>query len=550
MAEPQIVALKVTAADWSQIDTMDGPPFPGGEIDDVAFALTWQATPYDAWVGATAGKSTSPTDTPANTHIPAGLTPLSFQVALFDGLDPAASSQGGSSSLGGVDIANTGGLDSLALKAWDGALIELRRGTLASNLSTWTSVASLVAAGLTYDDRKIEIKLRDPGWQLTAPLHDEVYDGLGGIGGHAGLLGLAKPYCVGGTVTNISAILVVTSLLIYQVSFSSVYAISDVRDGGVSRTFDGDDADYATLAAAFIAGGHYRTCKALGLFRLGGQPTKAVTADVQGDNDTIDGIARPLTRAAIARRVVCGRGKTRLTAAQLDLSTFTAMDTAQPATCGYFWTGGGATAITKAEALKEVLKGCLGFSWFTLAGLLSVDYLDELPTTAAVTLSIPKQGETMGDWAVIGAPQMLTYGTPRQKTVLGYAKNYTVQKQTDLDGAVTGANVAIYGAETQQCTASNTALAAAQPTAPIVTLDTGIVLKADCQTETDRQQRVMGKRRELWTLDAKADPYSALIARAINVAGWTRHRFTGGRIFKCTRLAANERGVCTISLWG
>jgi len=65
--------------------------------------------------------------------------------------------------------------------------------------------------------------------------------------------------------------------------------------------------------------------------------TKGITADVDGDADTIDGFTRPLTLGQIVRRIATGRGNLKLTPAQLEAATFTALDAAFPAACGWFW---------------------------------------------------------------------------------------------------------------------------------------------------------------------------------------------------------------------
>jgi len=548
----QAMVLKVTAYSVAQADQIDAPVLPGGDIDDIAFTWSWAPATTTTYPAATIGRSTAPTDTPANTYVPGALSDsVNYGISILSAADPVAG--GGSSTAGEILLIDPGGsLDALTGTIWDGATIEILRGDPLAAFSTYSTVASFTGAGLVYDTKAKQIKLRDINWRLTQGLiHDERYSGAGGTDGDATLTNVWKPICYGSPF-NITPVQIGASLLIYQVSFTTVQAISAVRDGGAALTLDtavgtaGDCATYAALAAATVAAGKYATCLAKGLFRLGGSPTKRITCDAQGDNESIGGVTWASKRADIVRRIATGRGNVKLTTAQLDTASFAALNTAQAAACEAYFS----QPISKADAIRYVLDGCLGYAAVTVAGLLTVGYFDETPTTASTVFKVPSAGQVAGDCDVVGEPTMQAIATPRRSTFLGWSRNYTPQTQDELAGSVSMANAAIYAADSRKVSVTNGSLVVAQPTAPIVTLESGMASQADALVEVARQQRVMSKRRELWQIDVRLDPYTALLGQAVEIGGWTRFKFGGARVLKIVGINVTGANRITLTLWG
>ena len=511
-----------------------------------------EAVPTTFYPAATVGRSTSPTDTPANTYVPAAFTgAFNYGLELFSGNDP---SQSGRLSLGVLDLIDpSGGLDFLTGYVWDGATIELLRGDPAAAFSTYSSVAKLSAAGMVWDTRQKQIQLRALDHVLTAPLHDTRYSGAGLYDGDSTLVGVIRPILYG-RAFNITPVQINATTLVYQVSCTSVEAIDAVRDGGVARPLDatvgtaGDCADYATLVAATIVAGRYITCKALGLFRLADVPAYGITCDARGDNDTINGATYTALRAGIIRRIATGRGNSKLTTAQIDDATFTAMDIAQPGECGFYF----AEESTKAEAIAEVAAGCLGYWWFTIAGLFSVDYLTEVAASADYTLTVPTIGQGTGTGGdVIGEPAMQAHAPPRQATFLGYRHNYTIQPQASLAGSVTQADVAIYAAEMRKLGSQSEVLAHINPTAPIVVADSGFTNDPDdTQDEATRQQTLLGVPRVRWSVKVRLDPFGDWLNKTFSVNGWQRFGFAGEKRFLCVGVSVQGRNEVALDLWG
>ena len=523
-----------------------GPPLPFGCSDRrTPRSFTSQGLAETIYPVATgnAARSSANDDTPAATWVPGKLSGnFNYEVRLFAGAGPA---QGGSGSLGILELADPDGeLDDLRVLGWDGAPIELRRGEPSAAFSTFTTVAKLTTAGIRYNLRKKEILLRDLAWQLgTAELHGERYGGTGGADGDATLKGRIKPYCIG-SVFNITPVQINATSLIYQASFTSVLAIDAVRDGGAALTDDGDHATYAALDAASVASGHFATCEALGLFKVGAAPVFILTADVRGDNDNINGLTYPHTRAQIARRVATGRGTLKLRDPyQLDTSSFQYLDQWQTATLGFYWD----EEASKAAALDEVMLGCAGWWTMRLNGTLAVGQLEDPANLAPLfAVSYP----TADEESRVDEPAMTDYQPPRRSTLMGWRRNYTPMDTNQIAGGVTQANAAIYQADARYTTSEDIWVSSSYPSAPLVQLFGGFESEADAQREGDRQRKLFRTRREPFAIPVVMDPFADVVGRVIQVNNSNRIGLGASRNFFCSGIAVNGNAKPILQLWG
>ncbi|MFO1160934.1 MAG: hypothetical protein U1E60_18990 [Reyranellaceae bacterium] len=306
-------------------------------------------------------------------------------------------------------------IDTYATYVTDGGILQLRRGTPGADLSTFSTVAQLTTSGLRYGHDVKEFVLRDLGRILEASLlHENRYTGAGGSAGDANLTGQIKPYAIG-QVFNVPAKLINASTLIYQLSDSALYTVADVREGGNSLSFGTNRANYAALAGSAPAPGAYDVCFSEGFMRLGSSPTLPITADYTGDTN---GGTPYLKRGDIAKRIVTRAGTGVLSTSQVDGTALTALNTAQTATCGFYWD----KEISKADALNEVMAGCLGYWFVDLTGALILGYL----TTVG---SSPVKTYTFGDQT--GNPTMTeSVRPPRWKTSLSYQRNYSIMDRS------------------------------------------------------------------------------------------------------------------------
>ena len=539
--------LALTPFDAALTLNLPGPPLPFGSIDRrTARYFTSQgraATIYPAATG-NAARSSGPTDTPASTWIPGKLSgAFNYEISLFLGADPTG---GGSATVGILELIDPDGeLDGLRTLGWDGAPIELRRGEPEALFSTFATVAKLTTGGLRYSTRKKEILLRDLAHKLTqAELHGQRYGGTGAADGDASLTGRPKPIAFG-DVFNISPVLINATGLIYQVSCTSVLAIDAVKDGGAALAADADYATYALLAAASVASGHYATCKALGLFKLGAAPVYIITADVRGDNDTINGITYPHTRASIARRIATGRGNIRLSdPAEIDLTAFEYLEQYQSATLGYFWDA----EVTKAEAIAQVMAGGLGWWTMRINGKLAVGQLED-PSTAVPLFSraypsADNDAESRGD-----EPAMTDYQPPRRATLVGWRRNYTPMSSNQIAGAA-AADAAILQGASRYVTADDPWVSSGYPTAPVVTVAGGFSSQSAATLEANRQMRLLRTRREVFEIPAVLDPFGDYAGRIISITDAERLGLGSAWRGFCFGVAVNGGAKITLKLWG
>lgn len=240
------------------------------------------------------GFNTSPLETPPNAiWDPATEEPMHFVRSMFGG-----------TGAGAIDILNTDGwLDAYCdPKAWSfsGQPYEVFSGWPGQPIADFLPSFTGVMVTPEFSREKITFNCRDMQELLNKALPIPKY--LGNNSGPSGTEGgedlAGKPRLTAfGPCSNITPRCVNGSTQTYSVHFRSVQAITAVKANGAGLTFDGDDATVAALLAAVIPHGHYRTCKAYGLFRINTDQNQKISCDVQGDNvggyvDTTAGIAR------------------------------------------------------------------------------------------------------------------------------------------------------------------------------------------------------------------------------------------------------------------
>ncbi|MBI1243760.1 MAG: hypothetical protein GC202_02050 [Alphaproteobacteria bacterium] len=300
------------------------------------------------------GYTTTPSDSLPNVHFDA----RARQPLLIDRAVPVTPESGSRATLqlGSIEIDNADGTqDDTADLAIDARPVTILYGDRTAAFSTFATLfsGSGIAWERTSDALRLAVRGRD--YLLDVPLQSTLYGGTGGADGGAELKGKPLPQLYG-ICRDVTPVTLVTSSLIYQVNDRAVYAIDAVYDRAQALIFDADYASYAALAAASApAGGHYATCLAAGMFRLGSTPAGIVTADVRGDAHAASGgyVANP---AQIARRLILDRGG--LTTADLDEDGIAATAFDVAATAGYYFT----EATTVSAAVSTVCAGA--FLWW------------------------------------------------------------------------------------------------------------------------------------------------------------------------------------------
>jgi hypothetical protein len=524
----------------------DGMPFPGGEIDDpVPGEWMIVGSEEEYWLAGNRGITTKPEDVPANLPIPGGLVgKLNYQMTLFRDTDPMQGNQvqASESGFGELRINDADGrvLDHLMPLSWDGGHIEIYRGRHEDLRSSWTRIASMTTQGIFYDALMKRIRLRDAAWRLEqGEIQPLRYLGTGGLEGDASIKGQPKPYGMGYCYRTPLQMLSATKL-IGQLSNSSIFLVHEVEDGGIALAYSGNDyATYEALDAATVAAGQYSTCLAFGLIRLGALPTKQITVTFSGDNDTVQGHARPITRANMIRRIVCGLGQYRLnTSTDLDQESFGLLDNSFTDELGYFWN----QPISKMTAIREIMSGLSGSACVRFDGKLAV-FPAMLPTGSPhLTLRYQRDFKT--------APKMMAYSPPRLGTYVGWSRNYTPQTRDQLQTTVPEASALVYSQEMRVEPALTPANSSIWPTSQNVTVNGGFRYQDAANREANRQQVIFRTRRERWGVEVPMDQYSNVLGRQVDVTNWTRYNFTGGRSFRAAAIAINDPLNLMIELWG
>lgn len=459
------------------------------------------------YIAATTGRSTANDDVPPAQYVPGKLLPFNFGARLFEGLDPGQRSPNeGVISL----IDPDGGLDNLINRIWDGTPITLKRGTRSTMFKDWPIVGRFRSSGLVRDLDQKQIQLRTVAWLLDGQLHDETYAGTGGVEGISDLTGRKKPWALGYNF-QIEPILLSPSDQIFQWSKSSSVQLIELRHGGVSIVIDADYADYATLAAATIPSGKCATCLANSLVRPNLVLQFAIRVDVIGDGDTADGHGPPLTRAAIARRVVTTSGENRLDdATEIDDDAFVRMDTLHPAPVGWYFDGD----FTKATALDRILVGVMGFWRVRPAdGQLTIGWLEK-PETQVPVATIAGGNDD------VGKPRLVATAGPRRGTRVSFRWNWSPQPdRSSLAGAVSLDDAGLYARPCSYGQDLEPSIATTYPTGPLVTVDySGYRDESDAVAEAAREQAVFRIVRNRWARDLQIDPFSDILGSPVRIA--------------------------------
>ena len=466
-------------------------------------------------------------DDPSHTSFPARLIqPLRTQARLFNGAEPDGRS---SATAGDIVVANgDGDMDTWLTYAWDGRSVQILAGDRDDAFADFGVIFDATAAGITWDEGEIAIRLRDRRELFDVQIPAARYAGTGGREGGGDLAGQPKPLAFG-TVRNIRPLPINASALVYQVHDGTVRAIDAVRDQGVALTAAGD---VSSVFSTTVSGGKFITELSSGLFRIGSSPNGTVTADVQGDATG----GHVSTTAAIARRIATSRiGSNALTDSDVDLDTgsFTNLDLAQPATIGLY-----VDSLRNAGAvLDDLLAGIGGFWFFNRAGQMAVGRLLE-PTVSDATL-------TERD---VDALERIATETPIWKWSLGHRRVWQVQRDDDLAGSVSATDREFYEQDLRVKSATDTTVRSRHRLARDRQADALIDLAADAQTEVDRLLALHGAERDRYRVSVPDARFGRFLGDTVTL---DLDRFSLDRKFVIVGLEEEASRLETVwELWG
>ncbi|MDP2377790.1 hypothetical protein [Reyranella sp.] len=498
----------------------------------------WKGVRVTEYVACTTPRSSAPDDTPANTYVNGRLPSApNFGSALFDGVNPMAPAR---PTVGEIALLDPDGeLDRLLAYIWDGAPLTLKRGARGTPFSTWETAARFTAKAFVPDLNSKRIALRDLGWQLQGPLHTEYYAGTGGLEGDAGRSGVPKPWALG-YCFHAEPVLINAAAQILQFHFGSSQAVLALKHGGVALPFHEDYATYELLAAASIPSGWYGTCLAHSLVRPNVDLEYGIRVDVIGDADVVYGHPGPTTRASIVRRIATSRGLNRLDdAAQIDIEAFNRVDIRHAAPVGWYFS----SPVSKADALDIVMAGILGYWRIRPDGRLTVGFVESPVIGSSLVFEYKSEG--------MGEPRKVATAPPRAGTNMSWRFNYGPQGRGDLAPGVDAETAAILEQPARYASSRSPEVAAAFPTAPIVTVEnSGFWNEVDAIVEGNRQQGILCVERSRWQWEMQIDPYVDVLGSVGTLLNFNRLGFGPAKPLLSVGIDTLGTNETTFDWWG
>lgn len=498
------------------------------------------------------GKSfvSRPSDTPANkVFLPCVVDPGSFSRYLFQQNTTRGRSQ---INHGNVVLNNAKGqLDFMLNYAFDSRPVTIYYGdpTLAAYPSGLTKLFSGTMQQVTANWNQINIVIFDQQGKVANQLIEStVY--LGTNSGSTGLEGLPadiggkyKPClygdCSGGN-GNIPAVPVNSVSLTYQISERQIASIQVVYDKGVALTVGTARASLALLIANTPAASHYDYYLGSGsdgaYFKLGSTPAGQVTVDA-----TEGAAGSDRTVAQIIKRILKGPGG--LTNADLDLASFTALDTANSAPVG-IWLDTGGSSI---GAAIDQLCGSVGAYWTqTRAGLISVGQL-ALPSGSAdleikqyqITKTIERVSSN-DPGAVIPIWRVQLFGQ----------RNYQVQNPVDIAGAAF-ARIQQVANEYRNQVYADVSVLTTHPMSQTLPVNTQLAVLSNMLAEATRLQILYGTRRDMINIQVPRMIASLLELNDVVKITCNRFGYNSGKKFILIGITEQYTQVTDIlQLWG
>lgn len=326
--------------------------------------------------------------------------------------------------LGSCTLINRdGGLDTLLKNyAVSGRAVRLYVGAPEDAKINFVQVfAGVIEESPKITRQAVEIPLSDGAARLVRMLNETTYAGTGALEGGADLKGKYKPKCYG-KAFNVSAPLVDSVKLIYQVNDGAIQDVPAVYDRGIALVKGADYASQGELETTAPAAGQYRVWKGGGFFRLGSTPAGTCTCDIEGDASPsyID------KTADIVKRIL--EVQLNLQPSDIDAGSIAELNTAAPAEV-HSWSGTEGRRMD--DAIDELLASVGAFGGFSRLGTFRVGII-ALPT------GTPAASYTEADISDIERLPLPAQVEPMiWRALVGYERNYTIQ--IDLAAAVPAA---------------------------------------------------------------------------------------------------------------
>lgn len=443
------------------------------------------------------------------------ISPISKNFDMFSAGTTSGTSQMG---YGYLELANTdGGLDYLANYTLSDRFIASYFFDTDAPYSTTSGNVYGYIDNCVFALDKLTINIKDVSKILDVPILWETYGGTNvlpnGLDGTDDIKGQLKPI-VYGKVFNVDPILVNTSKYIYQVSCNGDgNLINNVYDMGVPLTQATTTyASLVALEASAPAVGEYKVYSGTGgtYFRIGSLPAGAITCDVENYNKFGSSVGYNSIKNIVGRVIASISSKSF--AGLLGSSVPFNYD------AGIFIND----SKTAFSTLYDILESISGFfifdefdSGYYYLGLLedpsslTPDFYYEKPDIISIERSVTNDvGKGVESW----------------RQVISYAKNYTIQNDSDLAASVSNSRRNVLAREFSNEVYENSAIVLKNPISPEIQKNTLIVNQTDALTELNRLTNLYSVNRILYRIELAILDYSPL-PKVSDIVNLTFDRF-------------------------
>lgn len=494
---------------------------------------------------ATAGYTTSPSDTPASTYYaPRVSNPGEISRRLSDGTrnNPRAEI-----SFGRIELINEGELDSIfasgsvSFRERPVRVLMVEEGAA---YSTATVLLSAVVAQVELSAKAVLLSIKDASYLLASPHQTSLYGGTNslpaGVDGVDDLKGKEKPKLYG-KAYKIPAPCVNTSKLIYQVSDRAGVSVDACYEGGDPLSAGAAYSSQADMETNAPSSGQYRVWLATDAVFVrvtpggGASPVYDLTFDATGDSSANS------TPAQLLKRLALDRG---WDAGDISSSDVTALDALSTAVCGV-WINDSRSTL---DAMDLVARSAGAVYWVDRLGDLRMAQL-ALPSGDGVDI--------LASWKVVSLTQTMTgedvpVGTVRIK----YAHYETTQSRSQIAGTVSDATAEDLAQEWRVATYTASPSPNPHKRLLVTERDTALTAKSAAETEAQRLHGLTAAPRRTHVALGVQLTTSSVLAVDLNsviTVRWDRYGFDSEtpvprRVIGMTTYLRDLR--CDLTLWG
>ena len=189
----------------------------------------------------------------------------------------------------------------LSQLVWDGALGRVWTGEMGQPFETYKKVFDGTLGAHSREASTLKVPLYGVDFRLNeTPILSARYAGTGGVEGPVSLKGAWKPRAYG-SCRYVEPVRVSEAYVVFQVHDGACYDIPSVYENALTLGAPiATAATYDELIGLSLKPGEWAKAPAIGMYRLGGEPSGLVSADVQGDA-TGGSTLSAITAAILAR---------------------------------------------------------------------------------------------------------------------------------------------------------------------------------------------------------------------------------------------------------